>query len=104
MRTPSLLAGVLDRLIKRLDAGQLLERGRILVKGILGVIGRLNHDGLRAGGGDIKRLHRGLKTVFAELLNGFEVLVHYESPQGKGAWRLSGIEPYHTPAWCHCAS
>jgi hypothetical protein len=88
----------LDGLVQRLDAGQLLERRRILVKGLLGVVGGLDNDRLGAGGGDIEGLYSGVKTVFAECLNGLELLLHQESPKGEGAWRPSQSEPCHTPA------
>src|SRR4028118_1105348 len=48
-----------DGLVERLGADELLDNGGRLLEGLLGVIGRLDGDRLRALGDDAERRQRG---------------------------------------------
>src|SRR5215213_644794 len=70
----------LDRLVERLGADELLERGGRLLEGLLGVIGGLDRDRLGALGDDAEALQSGVGVVLAELLDGVDLDHCYPLP------------------------
>src|SRR5215218_3145671 len=70
----------LDRLVERLRADELLERGSRLLEGLLGVICGLDRDRLGSLGDDAEALQSGVGIVLAELLDGVDLDHCYPLP------------------------
>src|SRR6476659_1774240 len=66
----------LDRLLQRLGAEQLLERGAAVLEALLRVVGEFGRDRLPALRHGAELLHGDVHVVFSELLNVFEILEH----------------------------